>query len=78
MTLNRSISGQDIMNKFIRYAKDNGIEPNREQIKISENIIYIQLKAYIARNMIDNKGFYPLWEKIDKTLIDALSYIEAN
>lgn len=77
-SLDQWLSGQDIMNKFIRYAKDNGIEPNREQIKISENIIYIQLKAYIARNMIDNKGFYPLWEKIDKTLIDALSYIEAN
>ncbi|MCK7531433.1 MAG: hypothetical protein MZV63_10560 [Marinilabiliales bacterium] len=52
--------------------------PNREQIKISENIIYIQLKAYIARNMIDNKGFYPIWEKIDKTLLDALDYIETN
>jgi len=77
-SLDQWLSGQDIMNKFIRYAKDNGINPNREQIKISENIIYIQLKAYIARNMIDNKGFYPLWEKIDKTLIDALSYIEAN
>jgi carboxyl-terminal processing protease len=77
-SLDQWLSGQDLMNKFIRYAKDNGIEPDREQIKISENIIYIQLKAYIARNMIDNKGFYPLWEQIDKTLQDALSYVEAD
>ena len=29
------------MHKFIRYAEQNGIPANREQIKISENIIYI-------------------------------------
>jgi carboxyl-terminal processing protease len=72
------LSKQDLMAKFIKYAEENGVAPNREQIAISENIIYIQLKAYIARNMLDNKGFYPLWEKIDKTLLDAFSYIEKN
>lgn len=70
------LSKQNLMSKFIKYAEENGVAPNREQIAISENIIYIQLKAYIARNMLDNKGFYPIWEKIDKTLLEALSYIE--
>ncbi|MCU0376971.1 MAG: S41 family peptidase [Bacteroidales bacterium] len=69
------LSGQNLMDKFIGYASENGIPPDREGIKTSENILYIQLKAYIARNMLDNKGFYPLWEKIDKTLLEALEYI---
>ncbi len=77
-SLNRWLSDQNLTARFVRYAKENGIEPNNEQIKISENLIYIQLKAYIARNMLDNKGFYPLWQEIDKALIDALSYIEEN
>lgn len=75
-SLDEWLSKQDLMSKFVKFADENGVSPNRKQIAVSENIIYIQLKAYIARNMLDNKGFYPLWEKIDKTLLSALSYIE--
>jgi hypothetical protein len=28
--------------------------------------------------MLDNKGFYPIWEKIDRTLLEARDYIEAR
>jgi carboxyl-terminal processing protease len=52
--------------------------PRYEQIAVSEKIIDVQLKAYIARNMLDNKGFYPVWQEIDRTLLDALSYLENN
>lgn len=77
-SLDEWLSKQDLLARFIKYAQDNGVAPNKEQIDISGNIIYIQLKAYIARNMLDNKGFYPIWEKIDKTLLDAFDYIEKN
>ena len=77
-SLDQWLSGQNLMQKFIRYAKENGIEPKAGQIKISENIMSIQLKAYIARNMLDNKGFYPIWGQLDKTLIEAFKYIENN
>ena len=50
----------------------------KEQIDISGKIIAVQLKAYIARNMLDNKGFYPIWQEIDRTLLDALSYLESK
>jgi len=77
-SLDQWLSGQNLTQKFIRYAKENGIEPKAGQIKISENIMSIQLKAYIARNMLDNKGFYPIWGQLDKTLIEAFKYIENN
>ena len=47
-----------------------------DQITVSGKIITVQLKAYIARNMLDNKGFYPIWQEIDRTLLDALAYLE--
>ena len=77
-SLDEWLSGQDLVSKFTKYAEQNGIPPNREQIAVSEKLIYVQLKAYIARNMLDNKGFYPLWQQIDKTLLVAFDYIENN
>lgn len=77
-TLDKWLSSQDLMEKFIRYASENGVPRDQQGIDVSSEIIYVQLKAYIARNMLDSKGFYPLLGEIDKTLIDALDYIEKN
>ena len=77
-SLDAWLSAQNLSEKFIRYAEENGVPRDQEGLKISGEIIYIQLKAYIARNMLDNKGFYPIWENIDRTLLDARDYIEAR
>lgn len=69
------LDNQDLLSKFVAFAGENGIPARREQISISENVITVQLKAYIARNMLDNKGFYPIWQEIDKTLLEALNFI---
>lgn len=75
-TLDQFLSNQGLMEKFINYAAANGVARNAAGIKISYDIIYTQLKAYIARNIIDNAGFYPIWQDIDKTLLEAEKYIE--
>jgi len=41
----------------------------------SERLIHTQVKAYIARNILDNKGFYPIWEQIDTTLRYAIEFL---
>lgn len=69
---------QRILDKFILFAKDNGIKPNYKQIEISKEVLETQLKAYIARNIIDNEGFYPIIKKIDSTLIRAIEIIESD
>ena len=46
-----------------------------EGIKVSGPVINIQLKAYIARNILDNKGFYPIWKELDTTLRYAIDYL---
>lgn len=52
-----------------------GIKPDPEGLRISGKIIDTQIKAYIARNILDNKGFYPIWEKIDTTLKYAIAFL---
>ncbi len=69
---------QKILDKFVSFAKDNGIKPNYKQIEISKEVLETQLKAYIARNIIDNEGFYPIIKKIDSTLIRAIEIIESD
>jgi carboxyl-terminal processing protease len=76
-SLDKWLSSQDLISKFVKFAGQNGVAANRQQLAVSEKIIYVQLKAYIARNMLDNMGFYPIWQEIDRTLLDALKYIES-
>lgn len=76
--LKKYLDRQSLLAQFIRYASSNGIKEDREGLNISGNIIDIQLKAYVARNILDNKGFYPIWEEIDNTLKYAITYLEDN
>jgi carboxyl-terminal processing protease len=73
--LENYLDSQPLMNLFISYAESNGIGRDSNGIKISGDIILIQLKAYIARNILDNKGFYPIWENLDSTLKRAIGFI---
>ena len=61
-----------IMNDFLAYAKDKGVSFNKDQYQISKSLIRQEVKAYIARNIIDNEGFYPMIHEVDETFIKAL------
>jgi carboxyl-terminal processing protease len=74
--LENYLNKQGLLDQFIRYASNNKIKMDPEGLKISGNVIHIQLKAYIARNILDNKGFYPIWEQIDTTLKYTIEYLK--
>lgn len=76
--INNFLTRQALLDKFIRFSRENGINPGRDELKESGNIINIQLRAYIARNIMDNKGFYPIWQELDTTLKQAIDYLEKN
>jgi len=65
----------DFYLEFIKYAGRNDVIPDYKDLSISEIIIRTQLKAYIARNLIDNEGFYPIIQQIDSTLLKAIEMI---
>jgi len=69
------LDSQGLLEKFVQFAEANGVKRDPQGLKISGKIIEIQIKAYIARNIFDNKGFYPIWEKLDTTLKYAVKYI---
>lgn len=66
--IEKYLDGQNLLEKFADYSESNGVKKNIEEIIISEKIILTQLKAYIARNIIDNPGYYPIIQEIDRTL----------
>lgn len=73
--LEKYLDSQNLTEQFIQFASENGVKRDEAGIRTSGRIIGIQLKAYIARNTLDNKGFYPIWEKLDTTLKYAIGYL---
>jgi carboxyl-terminal processing protease len=67
---------QQLIKQFTGFTTKNGIKTNPGELEISERLIHTQIKAYIARNILDNKGFYPIWEEIDTTLKYAIKYLD--
>ncbi len=74
--LEKHLDKQNLLDQFTDFASKQGIEPDPEGLRISGKIIHTQIKAYIARNILNNKGFYPIWENIDTTLKYAVEYLK--
>jgi carboxyl-terminal processing protease len=61
-----------ILQQFEQFAEKKGVKPNASDLKASAKVIGTQVKAYIARNIIGEAGFYPIIRNIDKTLQEAI------
>ena len=71
------LDNQDLVDDFAKYVDEKyQIKRDRKELMVSESIIENQLKAYVARNMIDNKGFYPIWNQNDITIQYAIDYLK--
>ena len=69
---------KNVLGDFVKYAAEKGIPRDNEGLKTSTLIINSQLKAYIARNIIGEEGFYPLIKKIDNTLLRTIEISKQN
>jgi carboxyl-terminal processing protease len=67
------LNNQQVLRKFIAYAAKEGVKEVPRQIRISEDLLRIQLNAFIARNFLDNDGFFPILQESDNTLLRAIS-----
>lgn len=74
--LENYLDKQGLLDQFVQFAASNGVKKEPAGLKISGRIIQIQVKAYIARNILDNKGFYPIWEELDTTLKYAIDFLK--
>ena len=73
--LDTYLQKQNLLDLFIEFAKTKNIEPVQKEINISKEIMNVQLRAYIVRDIFNDKGFYPIIHKIDKTLNVAVETI---
>lgn len=76
--MEKYLDKQALLDQFVVFAENNNVKKDPAGLKASGKIIHTQLKAYIARNILDNKGFYPIWEEIDTTLKYAIDYLEKD
>jgi len=75
MDISEYLDQQKLLSRFVEFAEGKGIKRNVEEIIISEKLIITQLKAYIARNILDNPGFYPIIQDIDPTLLKGIEVL---
>jgi carboxyl-terminal processing protease len=66
----------NIVDQFVMYASQKGVSPKIKGFDKSEKIINTQVKAHIARNILDNDGYYPIIKEIDRTLNVAVQFLE--
>lgn len=70
------LDGLNILTQFVDYAREHRVEPNYADIEKSKLLIETQIKAYVARILIDNQGFFPIYTKIDNTLLKTIDILE--
>jgi carboxyl-terminal processing protease len=61
-----------ILDDFIAYAESKGVIPDTGGIKTSKDVLELRIKAYIARNIWGNDGFYAIMADDDKVIREAL------
>jgi len=76
--LDEYLDNQEIFDEFINYVAENGISKDPEGVDKSGDLINTQLKAYIARNIMGEEGFYPIIKRVDNTLLKAIEISRQN
>ena len=69
----QSFAVTDVMfNELVKEADKKGIKGSDEQKQVARKEANILLKAYIARNLFDDEGFYPIYAPMDEVLQKAI------
>lgn len=62
---------QNLLPALLTLAKEKKVSPKGNELQISRDIIETQMYAFIAQNVMDSEGFYPIIENIDNTLLKS-------
>lgn len=70
--LTEYLDRKNLFSDFLKYTSEEGIIPKPSEIGRSKKLVDTELKAYVARNLFDNEGFYRVISRIDEPLKKAL------
>lgn len=65
-----------MLNELTSLAKTNNVEFNEEGFNKSKELIKLYSKAYIARNIWNNDGFYPIFNQQNEVFLEALKLFD--
>ncbi len=74
--INNYLEKQNVLKQFVNYAIKEGIISTKNDYILSRKLIKTSLKAFIARNIIDNKGYFPIIKEVDNDLNKAIDVLE--
>ena len=69
-------NNDELLNQFATYADENGVKKEMKQIHKSKELLKMQLKALIARQLWGNDGYYPVIHQADDIFQKAVEYIK--
>ncbi|MCE5174578.1 MAG: S41 family peptidase [Bacteroidales bacterium] len=69
------LDDQDLISKFLEYAENRNYRGRLEFIEKSFPMALTQIKAYIARDMLDEDAFWKILQEDDLTLTKAVEII---
>ncbi len=78
-SFNKSFNmSDDEYQKLVEFAAEKGIKQSDNKIASSKNRIKTLFKAYVGRNILEEKGFYPIYHQIDPVFKKAVDVINGN
>ena len=77
-SLQKYLQQQPILQEFTAYAAQHGVKRDSRQIETSKKLLTNYLESYIARNIIGDDAFYPIYLSEDKTYLKAVEVLDAD
>jgi carboxyl-terminal processing protease len=74
-TLEQHLIQANWINEFVAFAESKGIAPNPDQLAISRPLLIRIVNAYIVRNILNDEGFFPLFERDDDIVKKAIEQL---
>lgn len=71
-------SDDNLIDMFADYAEANGVAPRWYYINVSRDRIVTKLKALIARDIFGSQAYYPILNRNDKTVQQALKALNKH
>ncbi|MBS4056008.1 MAG: S41 family peptidase [Bacteroidetes bacterium] len=65
-----------IFGELLAFAKEKGLDGEMKVTPESRKYISVLFKAYVARNVFDEAGFYPVFQQIDPMMGKALEVLQ--
>lgn len=63
---------------FVSFAENEGVKGDENSIRFSAERIKNLIKAFVARNIFDDEGFYPIYMRSDSTFIKAIEILSTH